>query len=171
MTTRKRSGRLSRNRSCAPSARGRIISHIADVPIHSAAATLLAGSCIVPSLLPGPNIAKRGTAAGLECCLSRGLGICVALGPGEFVNCWCVSLVYALAVCPLPTNPPAVQYANDVPETIADLKPCLETNTCGRFDAANQSGQGTAYVYYWRSMLRQPNQRSLEHIVCFKSHR
>ncbi|CAM9889182.1 unnamed protein product, partial [Ectocarpus sp. 8 AP-2014] len=62
-------------------------------------------------------------------------------------------------------------YANDVPETIADLKPCLETNTCGRFDAANQSGQGTAYVYYWRSMLRQPNQRTLEHILCFKSHR
>ncbi|CAN0510823.1 unnamed protein product, partial [Ectocarpus sp. 12 AP-2014] len=64
-----------------------------------------------------------------------------------------------------------LQYANDVPETIADLKPCLETNTCGRFDAANQSGQGTAYVYYWRSMLRQPNQRTLEHILCFKSHR
>ena len=69
--------------------------------------------------------------------------------------------------------PPAQKkkYANDVPETIQDLKPCLETNTCGRFDAANQSGQGTAYVYYWRSMLRQPNQRSLEHILCFKSHR
>eukprot|EP00752_Nemacystus_decipiens_P005367 g4868.t1 len=64
-----------------------------------------------------------------------------------------------------------LQYANDVPETIQELKPCLETNTCGRFDAANQSGQGTAYVYYWRSMLRQPNQRSLEHILCFKSHR
>lgn len=52
-----------------------------------------------------------------------------------------------------------------------DLKPCLESGICGRFDAANQSGQGTAYVYYWRSMLRQPNQRTLEHIVCFKSHR
>eukprot|EP00903_Cladosiphon_okamuranus_P017001 g15670.t1 len=64
-----------------------------------------------------------------------------------------------------------LQYANDVPETILDLKPCLETNTCGRFDANNPSGQGTAYVYYWRSMLRQPNQRSLEHILCFKSHR
>ncbi|CAN0225608.1 unnamed protein product, partial [Laminaria digitata] len=64
-----------------------------------------------------------------------------------------------------------LKYAADVPETITDLKPCLESNTCGRFDAANQSGQGTAYVYYWRSMLRQPNQRSLEHILCFKSHR
>ncbi|CAN0462058.1 unnamed protein product, partial [Ascophyllum nodosum] len=62
-------------------------------------------------------------------------------------------------------------YAEDVPETITQLKPCLESNTCGRFDAANQSGQGTAYVYYWRSMLRQPNQRTLEHILCFKSHR
>ncbi|CAM9258371.1 unnamed protein product [Sphacelaria rigidula] len=64
-----------------------------------------------------------------------------------------------------------LEYAKQVPQTIADLKPCLESNTCGRFDAANQSGQGTAYVYYWRSMLRQPDKRNLEHILCFKSHR
>lgn len=63
------------------------------------------------------------------------------------------------------------QYAEDVPETIVELKPCLESDTCGRFDALNPSGQGTAYVYYWRSMLRKPNKRTLEHIQCFKSHR
>lgn len=86
--------------------------------------------------------------------------------PGSCCCCYATLFDVRLARLVLPW-----QYAEDVPETIVQLKPCLESDTCGRFDAQNPSGQGTAYVYYWRSMLRKPNKRTLEHIQCFKSHR
>lgn len=70
--------------------------------------------------------------------------------------------------CPKST---CLQYAKQTPQTVRELGPCVDSKTCDPFDSKNPDGQGTAYQYYWQSMQRHPEERGLEHIVCFESPR